>query len=235
MTKAVPHAKNLPQHIAIIPDGNRRWAKQHHVPTLRGHKKGVDVFERICNAAFDRGITYVTFYGFSNENWNRSKSEVSYLMRLLKWVFAHKMDMFAKRGVQFRAIGRLDEFSADIRTTVKKAMEVTAAGTKGVVTIALNYTGRNEIVDMVKKALREKLNPATLTEQRVGKLAYATDIPDPDLIIRTSGEERLSGFLLWESAYSELYFCKKYFPDFTEKELDKALAAYALRQRRFGK
>lgn len=226
---------SLPAHIAIIPDGNRRWAKQHRFSPLRGHKKGVDVFENILNAAFDRGIRYVTFYGFSCENWNRTKSEVSYLMSLLKWVFAHKMDVFAKRGVQFRAIGRLDEFSADIRTTIRKAMRVTAAGTKGVVTIALNYSGRNEIVDMVKKALREKLDPSTLTEKNVAKLAYAADIPDPDLIIRTSGEERLSGFLLWESAYSELYFCSKYFPDFTEKDLDKALESYASRQRRFGR
>lgn len=225
----------LPQHIAIIPDGNRRWAKAHGLPSIKGHTKGVDVFENILNSAFDRGIRYVTFFGFSSENWKRPKPEVSYLMQLLKCVFAHKMDVFAKRGVQFRAIGRLDEFTADIRNTVKKAMEVTKAGTKGVVTIALNYSGRNEIVDMVKKAIREKLDPSTLTETRVAKLTYAPDIPDPDLIIRTSGEERTSGFLLWESAYSELYFCKKYFPEFTTRDFDEALAAYANRKRRFGK
>lgn len=226
---------NLPRHIAIIPDGNRRWARSKGLPTLQGHKKGVDVFELLINAAFDRGVQYVTFYAFSAENWNRSKAEVSYLMRLLQWVFAHKIDVFAKRGVRFQAIGRLNEFSSDIQKTVKKATDATAAGTKGVVTIALNYTGRNEIVDMVKKALKEKLDPARLTEQAVAKLAYAPNIPDPDLIIRTSGEQRLSGFLLWESAYSELYFSKKLFPDFTENDLDKALESYAERQRRFGK
>lgn len=225
---------SLPRHIAIIPDGNRRWARVRGLPSLQGHKNGVDVFERLINAAFDRGIRYVTFYAFSAENWSRSKQEVSYLMRLLQWVFAHKIDVFAKRGVRFQAIGRLSEFSADIQKTVKKAMEATSAGTKGVVTVALNYTGRNEIVDMVKKALCEKLDPAHITERSVARLAYAPNIPDPDLIIRTSGEQRLSGFLLWESAYSELYFSKKFFPDFTEHDLDKALASFAKRQRRFG-
>lgn len=225
---------NVPRHIAIIPDGNRRWAKERGLPIFRGHKRGVEVFEEIGAAALDRGVQYITFWGFSSENWKRSKREVAYLMKLFKWIFTNKIDDFNNRNVRINVLGRVDEFSKELQRCIHAAMRITKNNTRGVLNLALNYGGRAEIIDMVKKALRNKLAPQAVTEASVARLMYSDSIPDPDLIIRTSGEQRLSGFLPWQQTYSELYFSKKYWPDFTEKDLDCAIREYNARQRRFG-
>lgn len=226
--------KDVPQHIAIIPDGNRRWAQEHHVPLLQGHKRGVEVFEAIGDAALERGVRYVTFWGFSTENWSRSKREVAYLMKLFRWVFTNKIDDLNKKNIRINVLGRMEAFSKELQRMMRAAIRITRHNTRGVMNLALNYGGRAELMDMVKKAISLKLSPQAVTEKRLSGLLYSPEIPDPDLIIRTSGEQRLSGFLPWQGAYSELYFSKKYWPDFTAKDLDRALEDYRRRQRRFG-
>ncbi len=224
----------LPRHIAIIPDGNRRWAKRHHRPTLEGHRRGVEVFEKVAYAAIDRGVQYLTFWGFSTENWRRSKREVAYLLRLFRWVFTTKIDQLNRENIKLNIIGRLSGFSQDLQTLIRKAVSLTENNTRGVMTIALNYGGRAEILDAVKRALRQNLTPQQVTERRFSELMYAPSVPDPDLIIRTSGEHRMSGFFAWPGTFSELYFSDKAWPDFSERDLDAALHDYAKRQRRFG-
>lgn len=230
-----PTAAVLPQHIAIIPDGNRRWAKSHHLSTFQGHKRGVEVFEAIGDAAIERGVKYLTFWGFSTENWKRPRPEVSYLMKLFRWVFTKKLDDFHRKGIRLNVLGRIDGFSKDLQRLVYRATSKTKNNDRGVLNLALNYGGRAEIVDMIRRALKSGLAPRLVTETSAQQLLYNPDLPDVDLLIRTSGEERLSGFLPWESVYSELYFSKKYWPDFTSQDLDDALAEYSKRQRRFGK
>ncbi len=225
----------IPAHIAIIPDGNRRWAKEHGLSTLEGHKMGVEAFERIGDAALARGVKYLTFWGFSTENWSRSKREVAYLMKLFRWVFTNKIDDFNKKNIKINVLGRVEMFSKELQRMINGAIRLTKNNTYGVVNLALNYGGRAELIDMVKKALSMKISPQAVTEERLASLLYAPNVPDPDLIIRTSGEQRLSGFLPWQGVYSELYFSKKYWPDFNERDLDRAIATFQDRQRRFGK
>lgn len=225
---------SIPQHIAIIPDGNRRWAKEKGLPVFEGHRRGVEIFEEIGDAAIKRGVKYMTFWGFSTENWQRSKREVAYLMKLFRWVFTNKLEDFDRKDIRINVLGRVEQFSNDLQRMIAKAITRTKENTRGVVNLALNYGGRAELLDMVKQALSLKLNPRLVTEENLSQLLYAPDVPDPDLIIRTSGEQRLSGFLPWQGAYSELYFSKKYWPAFTPKDLDLALEEYAARQRRFG-
>lgn len=224
----------VPQHIAIIPDGNRRWAREHGLPVFQGHQRGVEIFETIGDAALKRGVRFLTFWGFSTENWSRSKREVAYLMKLFRWVFSTKLDDFDRKNIRINVLGRMEAFSRDLRQMIREAIRRTRHNSRGVVNLALNYGGRAELIDMVKKALRLKLTPRAVTEARMSELLYAPDVPDPDLIIRTSGEQRLSGFLPWQGAYSELYFSKKYWPEFTERDLDEAIRVFQKRQRRFG-
>lgn len=224
----------IPQHIAIIPDGNRRWAREHGLPVFEGHRRGVEIFEEIGDAAIQRGVKYVTFYGFSTENWKRSKREVAYLMKLFRWVFTNKLNDFDRKDIRLNVLGRIEMFSKDLQKMIERAISITKENTRGVMNLALNYGGRAELIDMVKKAISQKLKPQAVTEESLSKLLYAPEIPDPDLIIRTSGEQRLSNFLPWQGVYSELYFSKKYWPAFTPHDLDMALGEYADRQRRFG-
>lgn len=224
----------IPQHIAIIPDGNRRWAREHGLSAFEGHKRGMDAFERIGRAAIKHGVQYLTFWGFSTENWSRSKKEVAYLMKLFRWVLTNKIDDFNRQNIKINVLGRIDAFSRELQRMIREALELTQNNTRGVINLALNYGGRAEIVDMVKKAMSLKLQPQAITERLLAKFVYAPGIPDPDLIIRTSGEQRLSGFLPWQSAYSELYFARKYWPDFNEEDLQRAIRSYQRRQRRFG-
>lgn len=223
-----------PQHIAIIPDGNRRWARAHGVSVYQGHKRGLGSFETIADAAFQRGVRYFTFWGFSTENWSRSKHEVESLMKLFRWMFTTRVNDVHKKNIRLNVIGRVEGFSKDLQKMMRQAMALTRQNTGGVLSLALNYGGRAEIIDMVKKALKQKLAPNAVTEQSMQRLLYAPDLPDVDLIIRTSGEQRLSGFLSWEGVYSELFFSKRHWPDFTPKDLDHAFAEYRRRQRRFG-
>ena len=225
---------NIPQHIAFIMDGNRRWAKKKNLPSLKGHQVGYERMIDIGKLCLKRGVKYITVYAFSTENWNRSKREVDYLMRLIKRVLVKEIDQFHKEGLKILVIGEKKKLSKDVLAAVKAAMEKTQNNTGGVFTIALNYGGRQEIVGAVKKFLHDTTRPLELTVRKLEKYMYTSTLPDPDLVIRTSGEQRISNFLLWQSAYSEFYFSKCYWPDFTEREFDKALSDYAERQRRFG-
>ncbi len=225
----------IPHHIAIIPDGNRRWAKEHRLSPLQGHKRGVEVFEKVGIAAIERGVKHLTFWGFSSDNWKRPKPEVRYLMQLIRWVFSEKIHDLHQKNIRLNFIGRLDEFTQDLQRVIEKAKATTAKNTRGIMTIALNYGGREEIIDMIRKAISLRMQPNQVTMTSAQQLLYAPSMPNVDLIVRTSGEERLSGYLPWEGVYSELYFSEKYWPDFTPRDLDDALAEYSKRQRRFGK
>jgi len=227
--------QNLPRHIGIIMDGNRRWARSRDLPTLEGHKIGYEKVKKVGDWCLKRGIKILTVYAFSTENWNRSKEEVSYLMDLLKKALRDDINELHKKNIQVRVIGRLKELSKDLQKAIEEAIELTKNNTKGILNIALNYGGRVEIIDAIKNIIKRKIAPERVTEKVVSDNLYMADLPDPDLIIRTSGEYRLSNFLTWQSSYSELYFIKKHWPDFSEKDLDEAIEEYLRRTRRFGK
>lgn len=228
--------RKIPKHIGIIIDGNRRWARAHGLPTLYGHKKGYAKLKDVADWCFDRGVKILTCYVFSTENWNRSKREVSYLMRLLKKALTTDLPELQKKDVRLKISGRRDDsrMPKDLREAIAKAEEATKNNKRGILNLALNYGGRVEIVEAVKKIIKQGLTPEKITEETIEQNLYTAGLPDPDLIIRTS-EQRLSGFLLWQSSYAELYFIPKYWPDFSEKDLDEALEEYDKRQRRFGK
>jgi undecaprenyl diphosphate synthase len=226
--------KLIPKHIGIIMDGNRTWARKRGLPTFAGHKKGYDIAMKVGEWCLDRGVNILTIYAFSTENWNRSKKEVLYLMRLLKQAFTDEIDNLHERGIQVRVIGIEKGLSKDIKDAIQKATDLTKNNKSGILNIALNYGGRSEITEAVKKIVKKKLKPSQITEKLIGNNIFTADLPDPDLIIRTSGEQRLSGFLTWQSAYSELMFIDKTWPSFTEKDIDEAINEYSRRNRRFG-
>ncbi|MBU4332580.1 di-trans,poly-cis-decaprenylcistransferase [Patescibacteria group bacterium] len=225
----------MPKHIAIVMDGNRRWAREQGLALLQGHLAGYDKLKQVGDWCLKRGIKILTIYAFSTENWNRKKNEVNYLMRLLKIGLTKESKEFYKRGIQLRVFGRISGLSKDLQTAIKEAVEKTKTNTKSILNIAINYGGRAEIVDAIKNIVAKEIPASKIDEETVNENIYTAGLPDPELIIRTSGEYRLSGFLTWQSVYSELYFCPKYWPAFSEKDLDEALEEYARRQRRFGK
>lgn len=225
----------MPQHIGIIMDGNRRWARAKGLPTFEGHRVGVETFKKVGQWCLERGIKYLTVFTFSTENWNRPEKEIDYLFELFKSILRNEIDALDKKGVRFNILGRIEGFPKVLQQEMRQAMAKTKKNVKAIFSLALNYGGRAEIVDAVKKIVAKGVKPEKITEEFFGKYLYAPEIPDPDLIIRTSGELRTSGFLLWEAAYSELYFCDKYWPDFSEKDLDGAIEEFGRRQRRFGK
>ncbi len=225
-----------PKHVAIIMDGNRRWAKKNGLKPLEGHKAGVKALEKIADAFQKHGISVLTVFAFSTENWNRSKSEVNYLMKLLKHTIKTKVKKFHKQNIKLIVSGKLKDLSKDLQEVIHEAVKLTEDNTDGILNIALNYGGREEIISAVKKMLQEtKGEIKDITEETFQKYLYTKDLPDPDLMIRTSGEQRISNFLPWQLAYSELYFSDKYWPDFAVVELDTAISEYERRQRRFGK
>ncbi|MCG2693336.1 polyprenyl diphosphate synthase [Candidatus Parcubacteria bacterium] len=228
-------SKIIPKHIAIVMDGNRRWAREQGLALLQGHLAGYDKLKQVGDWCLKRGIKILTIYAFSTENWNRKKNEVNYLMRLLKIGLTKESKEFYKRGIQLRVFGRISGLSKDLQTAIKEAVEKTKTNTKSILNIAINYGGRAEIVDAIKNIVAKEIPASKIDEETVNENIYTAGLPDPELIIRTSGEYRLSGFLTWQSVYSELYFCPKYWPAFSEKDLDEALEEYARRQRRFGK
>ena len=225
----------IPRHIAIVMDGNRRWAKQRHLPALAGHRQGVETIRRTLRAARERGVEYLTLYAFSTENWQRSSEEVSGLMRLLEETVRRETRSLVEDGVRLRIIGRLDELSAAARESFAVATAATAGGTRGTMTIAFNYGGRAEIVDAVKRVVADGLGPDAIDDGAIAARLYAPEHPDPDLLIRTGGELRVSNFLLWEVAYAEMWATPVLWPDFAVEHLDAALASYAGRERRFGR
>jgi len=215
-------------------DGNRRWAQQKGLPTLKGHWAGYQVMKKIGQWCLDRGIKYLTVWAFSTENWKRSKKEVDYLMSLLRRALREEVEVFHKKGVRLNVLGRIEGLPKELQKEVYWAIEKTKKNTKAIFNLAINYGGRAEIVDVVKKIMNKGLKATKINESLIAKYLYSPSLPEPDLVIRTSGELRTSGFLLWESAYSELYFSKKYWPDFSEKDLDEAIEDYQKRERRFG-
>lgn len=225
---------SIPRHVAIIMDGNRRWAREHNLPLLVGHTKGYNNTEIIVKHAAKRGITYLTFWAFSTENWNRSKEEVAYLMDIFRQLFRGSLvKRLIKEGVRIRTIGDLTPFPKDIIENVKRTVMKSKANTKLVVTIALNYGGRDEILRAVRKLVADKQK--NIDASVFSQYLDTYGMPDPDLIIRTGGEKRMSGFLPWQSVYSEFYFTEKYWPEFGDTDLDNALQEYENRERRFGK
>jgi undecaprenyl diphosphate synthase len=225
---------NLPTHLGLILDGNRRWAKEHGIPKLEGQKKGYQRLKKIDEAAIEKGIKYVSAYVFSVENWNRSKEEVSYLMNLLLWVSKVETKKLAKKNIKVVFSGSKEGLSDEILRAMDDAEKRTTNNDGGTLVLCLNYGGKQEITDAVKNIIKDGVDSEEITTELISKYLYEPNIPDVDLIIRTSGEQRLSGFQLWESAYSELKFVKKYWPAFNLHDLDKALLDYSNRKRRFG-
>ena len=228
--------KNIPYHIGIIMDGNRRWAKAKGLPTLEGHRRGYDKVKKVGRWCKKRGVKVLTVWAFSTENWKRSKEEVNYLMNLLKFALSKgEIDQLHKDGIMVRVIGQKERLSEDMQKLIKEAEERTKDNKEGILNLAISYGGRADILEAIKKIIEKKVSADQVTEETIDQNLWTVGLPDPDLIIRTSGELRTSGFLTWQSAYSELYFCQNHWPDFSEKDLDEALADYARRQRRFGK
>ena len=221
-----------PQHIAIIMDGNRRWAKEHGLPELTGHQKVADdVLEPLVEHAALRGIKYITFWAFSTENWKRNALEVEGILQIFRHVIQKRWARLHEKGVRVQVIGDVSKFPKDIQTSLASVIDQTRENTKITAVFALNYGGRNEIL----RAIQKVVDPTGITEEVFSALLDTKGIPDPDLVIRTSGEQRLSGFLPWQGVYSELYFPAFHMPDFTVERLDEAIEEYASRQRRFGK
>jgi undecaprenyl diphosphate synthase len=221
-------------HIGIIMDGNRRWAKENGLSSFDGHKKGYEKLKEVGQWCIDRDINILSVYAFSTENWNRSKQEVKYLMKLLNKVFTDEVEKFNKKGIRIRVIGSRDKLSKEIKKNLLNAQERTKNNKKGTLNLCFNYGGRPEIAQAVKEIIKKGLKESEITEETITKNTWMGDQPDPELIIRTSGEQRLSGFLTWQSVYSEFYFTKCHWPEFSEKDLDEAVKDYEKRQRRFG-
>ena len=223
----------IPTHLGLILDGNRRWAKAQGLPTLEGHRKGYENLKTIALSAFDNGVKYVSAYVFSTENWNRSSEEVDYLMKLLIWVAKHEVKILDKHNIRMRIIGSRDKLSNQVLKAIDEAEKITKENTGGTLCLCLNYGGQQEIIDAVNKIITQK-NSKTTSVADFSKYMYTPDVPPVDLIIRTSGEQRLSNFMLWRAAYSELLFVDKHWPGFNVVDLEEALKEYAKRQRRYG-
>ncbi len=223
------------KHLALIMDGNRRWAKEQGLPSFEGHRKGAETLKRLGEWALAKNIKVVTVFAFSTENWKRAQDEVGYLMDLIEVFLSKELAWFKEHNVRLRILGRREGLRPSILRAIDRAEAETAALDRATFCICLNYGGRAEIVDACRQIIKAGTPEDQITEELITKQLYGGDLPDPDLIIRTSGEKRLSGFLLWQSAYSELYWCEKHWPAFEEADLDAALEDFAARQRRYGK
>ena len=223
------------KHLAIIMDGNRRWAKSKGLPISDGHHRGYEKIKEVGKWCLDKGITTLTVYAFSTENWNRDKSEVDYLMNLLHQALITEIEKFNQLGIKLKIIGSQENLSKKLIEAIATAENQTKNNNKGTLNICLNYGGRLEIVEAIKKIIKKQIPIEEIDEKIVTENLWLAGQPDPDLIIRTSGEQRLSGFLTWESVYSELLFIDKYWPDFSQADLEEAIKNYQQRQRRFGK
>ncbi|MCF2645887.1 MULTISPECIES: isoprenyl transferase [Prevotellaceae] len=228
---------NIPQHIAIIMDGNGRWATERGKPRSYGHQAGVETVRRITSECTRLGVKYLTLYTFSTENWNRPETEIAALMGLV--LSSLEDEIFMKNNVRFKVIGDIERLPAEVQRKLQETIDHTANNTAMTMVVALSYSARWEITkamkDIAQKALDGQLSVGDITEDTVSQSLTTASIPDPDLLIRTGGELRISNYLLWQIAYSELYFCDTFWPDFNEADLHKAIADYQHRQRRFGK
>ena len=232
------NSAEIPSHVAIIMDGNGRWASQHHLPRLSGHEAGRKSVKAVAQAAIDHGVRYLTLYAFSVENWQRPRDEVQGLMGLLRGVIREELNEMGKEGIRLRTIGRRQDLPEAVREELEGAIERTKANTRLDLILALSYGSRVEITEAMQAIGREikagKLDPEKITEETVSANLYTEGIPDPDLLIRTSGEMRISNFMLWQISYAEIYVTPVLWPDFGKDEFAKALADYAGRDRRFG-
>ena len=226
--------EQLPAHIAIIMDGNGRWAAQRHLPRVEGHRAGIDSVRDVVETSARLGIGVLTLYAFSVENWKRPLTEVNTLMMLLKRYLRLELSTIHDNNIRFQVIGRQDELSPDVRGELEAGIRRTANNSGMLFNIALNYGGRAEIVDAAKRVLAAGLSPDDLDERRFGEFLYTAGQPDPDLLIRTSGEMRVSNFLLWQIAYSEIWVTETLWPDFRRRHLLEAVLAYQKRDRRYG-
>jgi undecaprenyl diphosphate synthase len=226
--------EQLPSHVAIIMDGNGRWASQRHLPRVKGHRAGIDSVRDVLETSARLGIEVLTLYAFSVENWKRPRSEVDMLMTLLKRYIRLEIGFINKHNIRFRAIGRIDELAPDVQAELDLGMQKTQANTGMLFNIALNYGGRAEIVDAARRAIQLGIAAEDLDEQRFSELLYTGNQPDPDLLIRTSGEMRISNFLLWQIAYAEIWVTETLWPDFRRRDLLQAVLAYQKRDRRYG-
>jgi undecaprenyl diphosphate synthase len=224
----------IPAHVAIIMDGNGRWAARRGLPRVAGHEHGTDNIRRITYAAGEIGIKYLTLWAFSTENWRRPAEEIQGIMRILGEVIERETEELHRQGAQLRHIGSLDGLSPELRESVLGAIELTKHNTKLVLTLAFNYGGRQEVVAAVRELVRSGIGPDEITEETIARFLYTRDLPDPDLIIRTSGEVRMSNFLIWQAAYAELYFSPVLWPDFGAEHLRAAALEFSRRERRFG-
>jgi undecaprenyl diphosphate synthase len=227
--------EKVPTHVAIIMDGNGRWAQEKGLPRLSGHRAGTENLREVIEACAEFGVKYLTIYAFSTENWKRPKDEIQGLMRIFKTMLDRELMNLHKNGVQLRHLGKLDKIDQELQKKVKEAIKLTKDNTTLVLNVAFNYGGRDEILQAVRQLILDGPHPDELDEDLFEKYLFTCSCPDPDLIIRTSGEYRVSNFLIWQGAYAEWYFTKTYWPDFNREELYKALATYCERDRRFGK
>jgi undecaprenyl diphosphate synthase len=231
--------KNIPRHVAIIMDGNGRWARERGLPRIEGHRRGAESVRQVVRACGDLGIDYLTLYAFSIENWHRPKTEVSALMRLLEFYLKQEIPELNKNNVQLAAIGRIHELPPTAQRQLEQSIDTLSKNTGLTLVLALSYGGRAEIVDAVRAITREvkagQIDVADVDEKLISRHLYTQGIPDPDLLIRTSGEMRVSNFLLWQISYAEMYVTDTLWPDFRKAELMKALDDYSKRHRRFGR
>ena len=231
---ATVSSTHVPHHIGIILDGNRRWAADKNIPKLEGHRAGYETLKTVATYAFKKGASFISAFVFSTENWGRSQQEVDYLMKLLLWVAKNEVDSYNKQNIRVRFLGEEEKLSPNVLKAMRNAEEKTKNNTAGTLLLCLNYGGKQEIASAATKFLRANPNADAITVEDISNYIYEPSVPDIDLIIRTSGEQRLSNFMLWRAAYSELYFTEAHWPAFTEAMFDEALEAYSIRQRRFG-
>jgi len=227
--------EELPRHVAIIMDGNRRWARLRDMSELDGHAAGVEAIRELLRHAVRRGVPVMTLYAFSRENWARSDEEVTGLFGLLEAAIRSETAELQEQGVRIRLLGRLDELPEATRASIGEALDATADGDRLVLNIAFNYAGRTELVDAFRRLAASGIPPEEIDEPAISASLYTAGLPDPDLVIRTGGEQRLSNFLIWQSAYAEFYSCEALWPDFGPDAFDAALLEFARRQRRFGR
>jgi undecaprenyl diphosphate synthase len=225
----------FPKHVGIVLDGNRRWAKARGLKTIDGHKEGAEVFKRVSLAAFEKGVSYLSAFVFSTENWQRAKEEVSFLMKLVVRAVELHLDEFHKKNIKIIVVGSLENVPKSVLGAIRRTEEKTSANSGGTLALCFNYGGRTEIVDAAKAMLASGVAADDLTEDAFHAYLYKPELPDVDLLIRTSGEQRTSGFMLWRAAYAELLFVPKMWPDFTVEDLSDCISEYSRRQRRFGK
>jgi undecaprenyl diphosphate synthase len=225
----------VPRHVAIIMDGNRRWARHRGLVDAAGHKAGVEAIRPIVRRATERGVEVLSLYAFSRENWSRPDPEVRTLLELMGQAIHDETPELRRNGARVRVLGRLDELPPSTQTAIREAVAATASGTRLTLNVAFNYSGRSELADAARRCVEDGLGAGQIDEAALAERLYTTGLPEPDLVIRTGGDQRLSNFLIWQAAYAEFYFCDAFWPDFDATAFDTALADFATRSRRFGR